>query len=193
VRDVQSSLANKQSLVASHYISNPMLINGLKYDLRIYVGITSINPLRIYIYEEGLARFATCQYREAGSDTRYNRYMHLTNYSINKFNKKAFVQNNDPSQLDSNIGSKWSLAGLRKELNRLGIDEYQIFKKIEDIIIKTIISAEPILNNAFEMFVPHRNNCFELLGFDVLVDSHLNPWLLEVNMSPSLACDSVLD
>jgi len=170
-----------------------MLINGLKYDLRIYVGITSINPLRIYIYEEGLARFATCQYREAGSDTRYNRYMHLTNYSINKFNKKAFVQNNDPSQLDSNIGSKWSLAGLRKELNRLGIDEYQIFKKIEDIIIKTIISAEPILNNAFEMFVPHRNNCFELLGFDVLVDSHLNPWLLEVNMSPSLACDSVLD
>jgi hypothetical protein len=50
--------------------------------------------------------------------------MHLTNYSINKFNKKAFVQNNDPSQLDSNIGSKWSLAGLRKELNRLGIDEY---------------------------------------------------------------------
>jgi hypothetical protein len=123
VRDVQQSLANKQSLVASHYISNPMLINGLKYDLRIYVGITSINPLRIYIYEEGLARFATCQYREAGSDTRYNRYMHLTNYSINKFNKKAFVQNNDPSQLDSNIGSKWSLAGLRKELNRLGIDE----------------------------------------------------------------------
>jgi tubulin polyglutamylase TTLL5 len=119
--------------------------------------------------------------------------MHLTNYSINKFNKKAFVQNNDPSQLDSNIGSKWSLAGLRKELNRLGIDEYQIFRKIEDIIVKTIISAEPILNNAFEMFVPHRNNCFELLGFDVLVDSHLNPWLLEVNMSPSLACDSVLD
>lgn len=43
------------------------------------------------------------------------------------------------------------------------------------------------------MFVPHRNNCFELLGFDILVDSHLNPWLLEVNLSPSLACDSLLD
>jgi hypothetical protein len=179
--------------VASHYIANPLLINGLKFDLRIYVALTSINPLRIYVYDEGLARFATCPYRDVGSDTRANRYMHLTNYSINKFNKKAFVQNNDPSQLEGNLGSKWSLAGLKKELNKIGIDEYQIFRKIEDIIIKTIISAEPILNNAFEMFVPHRNNCFELLGFDILVDSHLNPWLLEVNLSPSLACDSLLD
>lgn len=75
----------------------------------------------------------------------------------------------------------------------MGINEEQLFGKIEDIIIKTIISAEPILNNAFEMFVPYRNNCFELLGFDVLVDSALNPWLLEVNLSPSLSCDSLLD
>ena len=59
--------------------------------------------------------------------------------------------------------------------------------------IKTIISAEPILNNAVEMFVPYRNNCFELLGFDVLLDEGANPWLLEVNLSPSLSCDSPLD
>lgn len=75
----------------------------------------------------------------------------------------------------------------------MDIDDCKIFKKIEDIIIKTIISAEPILNNAFEMFVPYRHNCFELLGFDVLIDSNLNPWLLEVNLSPSLSCDSLLD
>ena len=135
------------------------------------MAIISINPLRIYIYDEGLARFATCQYRDVGNDTRANRFMHLTNYSINKFNKKAFVQNNDASQLDNNVGSKWTFAGLKKELNKLGIDEYQIFRKIDDIIVKTIISAEPILNNSFEMFVPYRNNCFELLGFDILVDS----------------------
>jgi hypothetical protein len=60
-------------MVASYYINNPLLINGLKFDLRIYVALTSINPLRIYIYEEGLARFATYQYNNdaAKKDNRF--------------------------------------------------------------------------------------------------------------------------
>ena len=41
--------------------------------------------------------------------------------------------------------------------------------------------------------VPHRDNCFELLGFDILIDSVLQPWLIEVNLSCSLGCDSALD
>jgi len=40
-------------------LNNPLLFDGYKFDLRIYVAITCINPLRIYIYEEGLTRFAT--------------------------------------------------------------------------------------------------------------------------------------
>lgn len=66
-----------------------MLINGLKFDLRIYVALTSINPLRIYVYEEGLARFASEKYDT--SDLK-NVYSHLTNYSINK---KNFSETNE--------------------------------------------------------------------------------------------------
>lgn len=46
-------------MVASEYIDNPLLIDGFKFDLRVYVALVSINPLRIYMYEDGLVRFAT--------------------------------------------------------------------------------------------------------------------------------------
>lgn len=116
--------------------------------------------------------------------------MHLTNYSINKKNE-AFVQNDEAE--DEESCSKWSFTTFKAYLESIGIDHKPIFQKIEDLIIKTILSIESILFTANVSQVPHRNNCFELFGFDVLLDSKLKPWLLEVNLSPSLGCESALD
>lgn len=175
-------------MIASQYIANPMLVDDYKFDLRVYVAITSINPLRIYVYDEGLTRFATVKYNHAAK--KQSKYVHLTNYSLNKYNAN-FINNTDAEVDDK--GSKWSLTALRKKMAALGIDHDTIFKKIEDIIIKTIISGENVINNATEMYVPFSTNCFELMGFDILIDDTFEPWLLEVNLSPSLNCDSPLD
>lgn len=76
----------------------------------------------------------------------------------------------------------------------MGHDDTLLFSKIEDLIIKTLISGEHWINYANEMQCPFpQHNCFELFGFDVLIDSNLEPWLLEVNLTPAMGCDSPLD
>ena len=76
----------------------------------------------------------------------------------------------------------------------MGHDDVLLFKKIEDSIIKTVISCEHIISNATDMYCPSKSaNCFEMFGFDVLIDQDLEPWLLEVNLTPALSCDSPLD
>jgi hypothetical protein len=173
--------------IISRYIHNPLLLNGLKFDIRIYVLVTSMDPWRIYIYNEGLVRFASEEYNP--QNIKSNKFAHLTNYSINKKSEK-FVQNQNAEIGDE--GHKWSLTALNKHLEQLGIDNDILWSKIYDVILKSLISIDGHVQSQLKK-LQSRNNCFELLGFDILIDTDLKPWLMEVNLSPSLACDSPLD
>ncbi|XP_032963345.1 tubulin polyglutamylase TTLL5 isoform X3 [Rhinolophus ferrumequinum] len=184
-----NQISLEENTLVSRYISNPLLIDDFKFDVRLYVLVTSYDPLVIYLYEEGLARFATVRYDQGAKNIR-NQFMHLTNYSVNK-KSGDYVSCDDPEVED--YGNKWSMSAMLRYLKQEGRDTTALMAHVEDLIIKTIISAELAIATACKTFVPHRSSCFELYGFDVLIDSTLKPWLLEVNLSPSLACDAPLD
>uniref|UniRef100_A0A8B9FJ35 Tubulin--tyrosine ligase-like protein 5 n=1 Tax=Amazona collaria TaxID=241587 RepID=A0A8B9FJ35_9PSIT len=184
-----SQIVLEDNILVSRYISNPLLIDDFKFDVRLYVLVTSYDPLVIYLYEEGLARFATVRYDQASKNIR-NQFMHLTNYSVNK-KSGDYVSCDDPEVED--YGSKWSMSAMLRYLKQEGKDTAALMASVEDLIIKTVISAELAIATACKHFVSHRDTCFELYGFDVLIDDTLKPWLLEVNLSPSLACDAPLD
>ncbi|CAG5129510.1 unnamed protein product, partial [Candidula unifasciata] len=178
-----------EHVIVSKYISAPLVIDGFKFDVRCYVAVTSYDPLVIYMYEEGLTRFATVKYEK---DMKYlrNQCMHLTNYSVNK-RSQYYVRNADADI--ENFGNKWSMSAMLRHLRSTGKDTAALMMQIENIVIKTILSAESSIVAACNMHQPFRGNCFELYGFDILIDEHLKPWVLEVNFSPSLACDTPLD
>jgi hypothetical protein len=175
--------------IVSKYIGNPLLINGHKFDLRIYVVMTSVDPLRVYVFKEGLARFATEQFHMAG-DAKDNLFVHLTNYSINK-KSAAFQQTENLNNDDQ--GFKWSLSAFCSHMQQINIDMDLFWSRIYDVILKAIISGEDHIFTTFKKTCIHRTNCFELFGFDILIDSDFKPWLMEINLSPSLVCDSKLD
>ena len=177
-----------EKTIITHYISNPHLINRKKYDLRLYVLITGYTPLKIYLFEDGLTRFCSEEYNLDESKLN-DKYIHLTNYSINK-NNENFEKNDDTEKEE---GNKWSILTFKKYLKEKKIDFNKLWKKIKDIIIKTILSITDEGIPIIKLFNLSSVNLFEIYGFDILLDSFLNPWLMEVNLNPSLNCDSELD
>jgi len=175
--------------VVSRYVENPLLIQGLKFDLRVYVLVTQYEPLRAYIYREGLARFASKPYSVEDAHLG-DAYRHLTNYSINKY-APNFIENKEV-QAD-NYGHKWSLSALNKHLACIGTDSKLMWTRIMDLIVKTLLAVEPTIGARTRSCMEHDGVCFEIYGFDVLVDEDLKPWILEVNLSPSMQADSPLD
>ena len=149
--------------------------------------VTSYDPLRIYVYREGLVRFATEKYSK---DHNGSVYSHLTNYSINKKNENYHA--GEDGQADD-TGFKWSFSAFQQHFKELGIDVNLMWSKIYDVIIKSLLSIEEVTKNEIKKSNIGRGNCYELFGYDILLDNYLNPWLLEINLSPSLAFESPLD
>eukprot|EP01106_Pelomyxa_sp_JSP_P018472 TRINITY_DN849_c0_g1_i2.p1 TRINITY_DN849_c0_g1~~TRINITY_DN849_c0_g1_i2.p1 ORF type:complete len:241 (+),score=74.03 TRINITY_DN849_c0_g1_i2:80-724(+) len=113
-------------------------------------------------------------------------HMHLTNYTLNKTSAAFQWPHNDEGASSSKRHVEW----LMQYLSLRGINTRKLWCDITDIVIKTIFAVQPTLSH---MELRSKHGAFELLGFDILIDQNLRPWLLEVNQSPSLACDTLVD
>lgn len=176
-----------RNCVVQNYIHNPLLIENYKFDLRLYVLISKLDPLEAYLCKEGLARFCTEKYEKPSTKNLAKSYMHLTNYSVNKYSSD-FNRAEEESE-----GSKRTVTSVMKTLEALGHDTEKIWTSIKDIVFKTLICIAPLtkveqLN--MDNFKPSTTQHFHLLGFDILLDENLNPFLLEINGFPSMRTDS---
>ncbi|OQR90669.1 tubulin-tyrosine ligase family [Achlya hypogyna] len=142
--------------IVQKYIENPYTIGGKKFDLRLYVLVTSFSPLVFWIYRAD---------------------MHLTNASVQK----------TANDYDKTMGCKWPLAQIKQFMaSKHGVRAVDtLFFDIQMVITRSLQAVQPILIQ--------NKHCFELYGYDVLIDSQLKPWLLEVNASPSLTGDTEQD
>jgi tubulin polyglutamylase TTLL5 len=191
-----NDITYSQASVIQKYIERPLCLHGYKFDLRIYVVVTSFHPLEAFIYRDGFARVSTQEYSLNSNDAQ-NKFIHLTNSSIQKYNMNDVKSNNpisehseeNKNEESSDVGgSKISLLGNNGLWNRLklfGINVDQVWEDMCLCIVKSLVMVDEK--------IAYQPCCFELFGYDILIDSNLRPWLLEVNASPSLARENHLD
>ncbi|KAI8899153.1 tubulin-tyrosine ligase family-domain-containing protein [Globomyces pollinis-pini] len=166
------------SAMVQKYIPNPLLISGYKFDMRCYVLVRSYDPLIVYLYQDGLARFATEPF---DLTSLRNVFSHLTNTSINKLSPTLNADKEDVGP-----GCKWNFEKLKDHLQSRDIDFENIWNRIKGLVLLTLL---PVSQEIPKM----PRGCFELYGFDILIDDEQKPWILEVNLSPALTADTDVD
>uniref|UniRef100_A0A8D0DEI3 Tubulin tyrosine ligase-like family, member 7 n=2 Tax=Sander lucioperca TaxID=283035 RepID=A0A8D0DEI3_SANLU len=185
-------LPAQEHFIVQEYLDKPFLMEGYKFDLRIYILVTSCDPLRIFLYNDGLVRMGTEKYHAPSEANLSQLYMHLTNYSVNKHNENF--------ERDETVdkGSKRSISWFTEFLRTNDYDVAKFWGDVSELVVKTIIVAEPHVLHAYRMCRPGQppgsdSVCFEVLGFDIILDRKLKPWLLEINRAPSFGTDQKID
>eukprot|EP01039_Chlorochromonas_danica_P003550 gene3550-3887_t len=162
-----------EAYVVQRYLQYPLLVGGKKFDMRLYALVTTFSPLKVYQYRRGFARFTNSRY---SSDTQdiYNGFVHLTNVAIQK----------TAENYDERTGGKMELQALKLFLmSKYGMERIDaLFWEIQMIILRSLLAVQPIMISD--------KHCFELYGYDIIIDQDLKPWLLEVNASPSLTANT---
>lgn len=176
---------DESKVIVQRYIADPFLLDGLKFDLRLYVAVTSVDPLCIYLFDDGLARFCTEKYDPSipfptNDDTRQvkpdvkgqtggTKFAHLTNSSVNVYSDK-YIRNTGTTEEEMKRGSKRSLAVTLERIGLLpGIDGTKLWSDISNLVTKSFIAFEPLIVSESRRLGYKADNGYELFGIDIML------------------------
>ena len=191
IQNIYEISRKRESGIIQRYIS-PYLLNGFKFDFRFYILISTLQPYSIYLYKEGLTRFCTHLYQSPNLENINDKFLHLTNTSINIENNENITQNF--TKLSSEV---------LKEISYLSNKGNDIWNKICNVIAFTMLAMwSPIVgsinsyNSSKDFFsrkytyntLPPESytKYFHLLGIDILLNESLDPIVIELNDRPSM-------
>ena len=159
-----------EKVIIQKYIERPLLYNGRKCDMRIWVLVT--HTMKVYFFKEGHLKTCSIPYDIESKDA----YTHITNYSFQKHNRnfQKYEKGNEvpfydfQTFLDKNYPERKYL--IKKHL----------YTQIREIISISMMSVKDQINKN------NRNYQFEIFGYDFMLDEEFNLFLIEINDDPGI-------
>jgi len=169
--DIQKANQKKLSFVIQKYIESPLLVHERKFDIRMWVLVT--HELDCYLFKEGYLRTSSTKFVLDPQNVD-DKFVHLTNNAIQQY-AGNYCQFED--------GNQMSFAKFQEYLDShsKGIKfDKDILPQIKNIVKKSILAVRRKLNSE------NRKYCFEIFGYDFIIDTDFNVWLIEINTNPCL-------
>jgi tubulin monoglycylase TTLL15 len=172
------NLEPKDEHFYQEFMDDPFLIDGHAFDFGVYVLITSFDPIRAYRFNEDvLLRFCSEKYHPFDPENR-NKYV-VKDGSIPAFEMPSFAEPSKKFSFSSKVM-------FENEIKKLKFDVKKFWTRIDRAIAQVVANAESrVVNGLLEKNLSS-HNLFELVRFDIILDAELNPFVVEVNMSPNL-------
>ena len=159
-------------IIVQKYLDNPLLYKKRKFDIRCFVLVDS--NLNVFFCREGHLKGSS----ELYNINNTNKFIHITNHSLQKKSNKfeIYEYGNEMSYND--------FKNFMKEEN-IPLEKFdKMIKKMEFLVEISFKSVGKKLTKINPVL------CFEIFGYDFILDSDFNPWILEINNNPGLGISS---